>query len=49
MKTYIITLSFLFGLFIGAVFHEIDLSQNFHRDGNAHAWFVTIKCEDCQK
>lgn len=39
----------ILGTFIGAVLHESDLARNFHETGNAHAWFVTIKCEDCQE
>ena len=39
----------IFGTIVGAILHERDMARNFHETGNAHAWFVTIKCEDCSK
>lgn len=33
----------LIAWFIGAVFHEKDLSQNFNKTGDARAWFYEIK------
>lgn len=49
MKEFFLILLFGAGVLLGAVLHEHDMARNFHRDGDAHAWFVTIKCEDCIK
>ena len=41
------TVAFIFWIiaafFIGAVFHEADLSRQFNKHGDASAWFFDIK------
>ena len=49
MKDFIIVIALYTAFFFGAALHEMDLAKNFNRDGDAHAWFYTIKCEDGQK
>ena len=44
VSAFLLFVIFVITFFFGAYFHENDMARNFHKNGDAGAWFNEIKC-----